>query len=306
MSISRRLTLLLAIPLSAICGLYFLGTTRFSRIETQSRIMGLQVGSITALGSVLRCFAEMRLSVRSYLMAGEPAEQARAEAAFRQNQAELNRLLARYGDKLISSDEDRRLLYAFQDLSGRWRAEIEKILAQVAAGRREDAIAATTAGPAADLGSRATKVLGQWIEHNEHLAARAGETTLSAIDDSRRNLLATFALVMALSGILGLVTFRRIVHPIRGLQESVEVIAEGDYAHPVPFTKLTDETGGLARSIDVLRHGAAALEEQRWVKANVAKLTGALQRAASHVRVRRAAAHRVSCRYWAAAWRRSI
>ena len=52
--------------------------------------------------------------------------------------------------------------------------------------------------------------------------------------------------------------------------------------HPVPFTKATDEIGGLARSIDVLKRGAAAMEEQRWVKANIAKLTGALQGAPSH------------------------
>ena len=76
-------------------------------------------------------------------------------------------------------------------------------------------------------------------------------------------------------------TFRRIVLPIRALQSSVESIAGGDYSREVPFTKAVDETGALARSIDVLKQGAAAMEEQRWIKSNAAKLSADLQGATS-------------------------
>src|SRR5262249_31097569 len=48
----------------------------------------------------------------------------------------------------------------------------------------------------------------------------------------------------------------RIVHPIRALQAAVETIAGGDYAKVVPFTGATDETGDLARAVDVLKRGA--------------------------------------------------
>ena len=84
-----------------------------------------------------------------------------------------------------------------------------------------------------------------------------------------------------LTGLLGFLTFRRIVKPIQALETSVKTIAAGDYAKEVPFTQATDETGGLARSIDVLKQGAAAMDEQRWVKSNASKLTGELQGAAS-------------------------
>ena len=80
---------------------------------------------------------------------------------------------------------------------------------------------------------------------------------------------------------LGFLTLRRIVKPIRALERSVKAIAGGDYAKPVPFVSAPDETGGLARSIDVLKQGAAAMDEQRWVKTNVSRLTGELQGAAS-------------------------
>ncbi|HEX7262438.1 MAG TPA: response regulator, partial [Luteolibacter sp.] len=61
----------------------------------------------------------------------------------------------------------------------------------------------------------------------------------------------------------------------------MKTIAAGDYENEVPFINATDETGGLARSIDILKKGAAAMEEQRWVKSHIAQLTGELQGAAS-------------------------
>jgi len=86
---------------------------------------------------------------------------------------------------------------------------------------------------------------------------------------------------LALSGLLGWLTFRRIINPIRALQDSLESITRGDYAKEVPFKNAADETGALARTVDVLKQGAAAMQDQRWVKANAAKLGGDLQGATS-------------------------
>jgi len=94
-------------------------------------------------------------------------------------------------------------------------------------------------------------------------------------------LLAGNVAALLLTAGLGWLTFRRIVHPIRALEASVKTIASGDYATEVPFVAKADETGGLARSIDVLKQGAAAMAEKRWVKTCTAQLTGAVQGAAS-------------------------
>src|SRR5262249_10923211 len=53
------------------------------------------------------------------------------------------------------------------------------------------------------------------------------------------------------------------------------------YSKEVPCTESADETGALARAIGVLKQGAAAMDEQRWVKSNVSKITGEVQGAAS-------------------------
>src|SRR5262249_57850419 len=71
------------------------------------------------------------------------------------------------------------------------------------------------------------------------------------------------------------------VNPIQSLERSVKTVAAGDYTQSVPFTTSSDETGGLARSIEVLKHGAAAIDEQRWVKSSASKVIGELQEAHS-------------------------
>jgi len=86
---------------------------------------------------------------------------------------------------------------------------------------------------------------------------------------------------LLLTGLLGWLTFRRIVNPICALETSVKSIAAGDYAVEVPFANATDETGGLARSIEILKQGASAWSQQRWVKSSAATVTGALQGATS-------------------------
>ena len=89
------------------------------------------------------------------------------------------------------------------------------------------------------------------------------------------------ALALVFSAVLGGLTFRRIVTPIRALQSSVQTIATGQFAESVPFTRAADEIGGLARSIDVLKQGAEATDNQRWVKTQASLLISQLQGASS-------------------------
>jgi signal transduction histidine kinase/DNA-binding response OmpR family regulator/HAMP domain-containing protein len=124
-------------------------------------------------------------------------------------------------------------------------------------------------------------VSNEWIAYDQEAAAAAGAESIAVINRFRQNMLIANSAALVLTGILGFLTFRRIITPIQALESSVKTIAAGDYDKAVPFVRATDETGGLARSIDVLKQGAAAMDDQRWVKSNVSKLTAALQGAGS-------------------------
>jgi len=281
MTIAKRLIILLAVPLVALLGLGVFVRFQLAEVESRSRFVSeSQIPSLAVLGNLSRTVEGLRVSVRSHLLATNQVDRANARAAFDAGEAEVNRLLSQYGDSLVTGDRDRRLFNDYRDSSRDYIAEAKQLLASSAEGRPEEAIAKLN-GSMAEVSRRLSKVSSEWIEHNEDLATTAGKGAVDAIAGSRWKMLVANSAAIVLTALLGFLTFRRIVHPIRALETSVKTIAAGDYANEVPFTKAADETGGLARSIDVLKQGAAAMDEQRWVKSNASKLTGDLQGAAS-------------------------
>ena len=193
----------------------------------------------------------------------------------------MNRLLQEYADGLVLGDKDRRLLGDYQTLSREWIAGAKQAMPLVdrRPGVRKPSIWSTA--PVGELGVRLSKVSNEWIAYDQEAATAAGKESIAGIERFQRQMLMANSAAFLLTGLLGFLTFRRIVNPIQALEASVKAIAAGDYAKAVPFAGATDETGGLARSIDVLKQGAAAMDEQRWVKSNVSRLTGELQGAAS-------------------------
>ena len=281
MTIARRLIILLTVPLLILVGLGFFVSIQLASIESRSRYVAeTQISSLAVVGNISRSFTEMRVTLRGFLLGQDPAEQTKARAAFDVDNAEVNRLLEKYADDLVSDDRDRRLMDDYRRLSREWIVGAEKLMASIALTGRQDSHAPLIASMT-EVGERLSKVSGEWIQYNEDLARNAGRTAVEEIEIARRNLLIAVGLALAISGVLGFRTFCRIVHPIRSLETTVKLIADGDYTKEVPFTKVADETGDLARSICVLKKGASAMDEQRWIKTNISKMTGELQGAAS-------------------------
>jgi PAS domain S-box-containing protein len=279
MTIARRLILLLAVPLALLLGLGVLVRIQLSTMEARSRFVAeSRVPALAALGNLSRVFTELRVNVRSYLLAADAAGRLEARAAFDEGEHAVSRGLEHYADKFVYGDRGRRLLGEYQTHSRDWLAGVREVMAMADQGRREEA-GALLASKVGEIGNRLSGVSNEWIEHNQEAAATAGREAVAAIDGARWNMLVSNSAAVLLTVLLGLLTIRRIVRPIRALEGSVKAIAAGDYAREVPFTAAADETGSLARSVDVLKRGAAAMDEQRWVKANASRLTAELQSA---------------------------
>jgi signal transduction histidine kinase/CheY-like chemotaxis protein/CHASE3 domain sensor protein len=282
MTIARRLIVLLAVPLLALVGLGVLSRLQLSTMERHSRFVAeLQIPSLAALGNMSRRFSELRVELRNYVLATNDVERARVRAHFDRDEAEVARLFRQYERDLISDEQDRQLLNDYRSQHRDWMERAREIMSLAAAGRATDASTLLSEPTTLEKGERMSVAAGDWIRHNEDLAARTSKSAVDSITASRGRMLAATVAAILLTGILGFLTFLRIVKPIQALDASVRTIAAGDYDRAVPFTSSTDEAGGLARSIDILKQGAAAMDEQRWVKANVTRLTGGLQGAIS-------------------------
>jgi len=280
-TIAKRLIVLLTVPLVALLGLGVFSRLQLAEIEARSRFVAeSRITALATLGNLSRGFAELRVNVRSYLLATTDAQRRAARAAFDDDERDVVGLLATYADSLVRGDRERRLLDEYQTLSREWITDAKQSMLLVNEGRSVEAIALLN-GRVSDLGFRLSGVSNEWIALDQEAATAAGQESLAVINRFRRDMLIANSAALLVTGLLGFLTFRRIVTPIRALETSVKTIAAGDYGKAVPFVDNADETGGLARSVDVLKQGAAAMDQQRWMKANVSELTGELQGAHS-------------------------
>ena len=281
MTIARRLLALVAVPLLTLIGLGVFIFVSLADIESRSRFVAEnQIGSLTALAGINRRAEGLRLTLRNHLLSEDRAQRKAVSVQYAADKLAALEQVAIYGDTLISNEKDRSLLQDFRDALKDWMQGAEQVMALADAGQRgqaTDLLAVNMANHGVRLGA----ITEEWITHNERLAIQAGRDVVAEIEHARARMLAATGIVLALTALLGVLTFRRIVQPIRALQGSVERIAEGGFSEQVPFADGNDEIGALARSIGVLKQGAAAVDEQRWVKAHTATLAAALQHAQS-------------------------
>lgn len=281
MTIAKRLILLLAVPLFALLGFGIFTRFELEKVEKRSRFISeSQIPSLAVLGNLSRAMEALRVTVRNCLLATNESERTQTGIAFDTAEAEVNRLLKRYGDSLISDDHDRRLFDDYRESSREYINGARQVLELTIAGKRDEGLVLLN-GPLSRVAQRLVNVSGDWIKHNEDEAVRTSTETLATISGARWKMLLANTAAAVLTALLGFVTLRRIVRPIRALETSVKGIAAGDYAREVPFTESGGETGSLARSIALLKQGASAMDQQRWVKSNASKLIGDLQGATS-------------------------
>jgi len=279
MTIARRLLILLSIPLAALLGLGVFMKVQLGQIEERGRfVTETQITSLKMIASIMQEFEELRADVRDHLLADDPGGPPERLKGFVQKEAEVTGLVGHYEDTLITGDRDRRLTAEVRERAREWFAGAEHALALAAAGDHKGATTyvSRTLTP---LGRQVGSLTREWLQHNVVLASEAGQDTVVAIQKATRALLIGVMAAFGLSIVLGLATYWGIVGPLNALQRSVEAIAGGDYGQTVPFTRRTGPTGALARSVDILKSGAAAMEEQRWVKANAARIVAELQSA---------------------------
>ena len=118
MTIGKRLLLLLAVPLIALLGFGVFARLRLSSIEERSRFVSeSQLAAVAVLGNISRSFAEIRINLRSFLLAIDENQRAGARAAFEEDARVLTQLLQQYGDSFVHDERNRRLFGDFRDLS---------------------------------------------------------------------------------------------------------------------------------------------------------------------------------------------
>ena len=218
MTIAKRLIILLAVPLLALVGLGVFTRLQLAEIEARSRFVAeSRIVALATLGNLSRSFAELRVNVRSYLLATDDAQRAAARAAFDEDERDVNRLLREYADSLVLDDKDRRLLGEYQTLSREWIAGAKQVMSLADEGRAWRGRRSRSTARSRDLGVRLSKVSNEWIAHDQEAATAAGQESIAVIERFQREMFARRTRrPSSLTGLLGFLTFRRIVKPDQG------------------------------------------------------------------------------------------
>src|SRR5262245_37626242 len=237
MTIAKRLVILLTVPLVALLGLGVFTRLQLASIEDRSRFVAeSRIVALATVGNLSRSFSELRVNVRSHVLATTEAQRTVARAAFDEDEGDVNRLLQEYADRSVLGEKGRRLLGEYQALSREWIAGAKQVMSLATEGRKDEAVALLN-GAVFELGVRLSHVSNDWIAYDREAATTAGEESIAGIERFQRQMLVANSTALLLASLLGFVTFRRIVKPIRALEGSVTAIAAGDYGKDVPFAE---------------------------------------------------------------------
>ena len=136
MTIAKRLIILLTVPLAALVGLGIFTRLQLEQIESRSRYVAeSRIVALATLGNLSRSFAELRVNLRSHLLATTDADRTAARRLFDDDEREVNRLMQEYADGLILGDKDRRLLNEYQSVSREWIAGAKHTMSLADEGR---------------------------------------------------------------------------------------------------------------------------------------------------------------------------
>ena len=277
MTIARRLLLLISLPVALLLVLGAVSWHQLASIERNTRLLAENVTpSLAILAHVGHDFTLIQTQVGNDARSDDAATLDKNSRTYLQARGELNAQIARYDSLLVADARDAAFIAEFRRIWSEWTEEADAILSLATAGKRTEALAEFTA-TLTPLTSSVLDVMDRWIGYKEALADHSRKQASEAVSHSRRQLAAAITSMTLAVGWLGWLLYRQTVPPILSLRSSVESIAQGNYAQAVPFTESTDETGQLARSIDILKHTAGSTEDERWIKARVAHLVATLE-----------------------------
>ena len=272
MTIARRIIILAVIP---VCGfvIYTLITWRhLDAIAEQEAEFELHTApSLATISRIVQNLGAINLSLQRSLVMSSNDERATAQKNFTAASQEALHLLADYEKGKL--DPQRRLA------NEKFRAYLEELIRQSteifaleAADKEAEALLVYKKYFAA-LNSKIDASVDDWLQFNSARTTERTRLTANEMSKAHTQLALASLAQMFLCGFIAYQTYRNVIGPIKSLQQSVEAITAGNYTHPVSRLAASDETGKLAREVEVLRRVAEAREGDRNLKIRINQIT---------------------------------
>ena len=244
-----------------------MGWTSLSRLgamkAAEHEISHNWLPSVQALGEIKYTVTRIRLrSVRHVLTTDEEGMR-RVETQIAELNTEATKRFEAY-EKLISSDEERKIWGEFRSAWSSYLASQEETLAL--SRRNENAKAAEVYVARQSVFDAALAALDRDIALNDKGAEGAAAQADSVFDDARMLVLGFIGVSLLVGFAAGGFVIVRVTRPLEGLTQTMAKISGGALSTEIPARERTDEIGDMARTLVVFRDGlaeAAALRDEQ-------------------------------------------
>lgn len=219
-------------------------------------------------------------SMRQMMLASDAAGREKARAMIDKASLDLQTEMAE-ARKTIFREENRKMLLKFDAQFEQYKRNVNRAITLLEKDvfRASEAVAYISGAEFMNVVNGADETLEAISKIKEE---GAGKTAQALAELSRRSQAVSLGLLLVglvLGGVAGLIMGNAIKRPNDRLLASVEGLAAGKLDDTIPHTDYRNEIGIMARAIQVLQKVCRGMDNQRWIKANVAEIASRIQRA---------------------------
>jgi signal transduction histidine kinase/DNA-binding response OmpR family regulator len=280
-TIARRLSLLLALPLLAMIGITIAAALNMFVIrDIVSSLIDRQIPNLSQASQMVQLYTNCRRAVRNHLLNEDRTLQARDEKAFAANRRDIENIIAAVEKDFAPDDNQQIEIKQIHSMLSEWFRLGARIQA-LHADRKTDQAQKLLAEEFDPQANQIAEKINVWVVHINEIAKHKGALTIDTIGSAKMNIIVIALIVLIGTAVFGFFTYRSVVKPLHMLQAWVEAITRGEYEKEI-FLARKDETAALADSIRLLKKEAQAMDGQRRVKSIIAEITGQLQGASTY------------------------
>ncbi|WP_153110005.1 methyl-accepting chemotaxis protein [Propionivibrio limicola] len=257
MTIAQRLIALIVASITALVLLSGVSYFQTDKVYRQANYGNENtVPSIETLHSASLAFYQIRTLVLYHILTTHMGTQnssikAEFDAKIAEKATEVEKELQNY-EKLVSNDEDRRLLDAEKAAFADYKKFLEPALAASREFRTEAAMEEIARNP--ELPKKVANALEAHMHFNEDLGNKEAEAATAEKSSANTQSIAISLIALAIIGAISFTTLRSLTQRIALANQATNQIASGDLRASETLRSVSnDEIGQLLRSLDRMR-----------------------------------------------------
>ena len=279
LKIAGKLYLLIVLAMLGMLTIAGVGQYQLGKVFDSANYASINtVPSFNTLNDARVAFNRIRTYALYHVLATSDTKMVEMDRQIQERREVIDKAITYYRDKLISDEEDRRLLDKSAAAVKEYYLSLD--VAMMLSRKNAKAEATEALEKAAPKVDKVAEVFDQIIDYNEKLAKESSVAAQTLRD--RASLLAwvLVVLTLALLGTLGwLIANRELAQPIGDMVDNLKQLANGSMAVDITGTERSDEIGDIARAGQVFKEFVLKLDTQSWIKTHTSEISTALQQA---------------------------